>query len=151
MPLPTGHVGPAWSKGFKCILKGTPKGNLSPATVHMFTVHTAVHSGDGEAFKKFCVKCPQSSWPWDLREEICVCEQSPCQLVAVGSRKCFLAQSRIFQPAWKELAKVFTRAFAFFRQAEQLAPRQKHSLEGAVSFTLQRVFLWAGCPEFLLA
>lgn len=64
-------------------------------------------AGDEEALKeKFCSECPKSSWPRDLRERIRVCEQSPCQLVAVGKRKCFLAQSRISQPAQGGLAKV---------------------------------------------
>lgn len=100
MPLSAGH------RCFKCILKGNTKGNRSPDKTRMCVEDIDVHSGDEGAFKEtVCLECPESSWPWELRERIFACEQSPCQLVAEGDRKSSLAQSRLFQPAREGLAK----------------------------------------------
>lgn len=151
MPLSTGHFGPAWSPRFKCILKGNPKGSVSPAKIHMREEHVDVHSGDKEALKeKFYSECPKSSWPWDLRERICVCEQSPCQLVAVGNRKCFLAQSRIFQPARAGLAKVlYGSLHSSGRQSSWHRSNKSIPWWEATSFTfLMYAFLCPGCPNF---
>lgn len=71
-----------------------------------------------------------------------MCEQSPCQLVAVGSGECSLAQRRIFQPAQAGLAKAVDGSSDFFRQKSSWRPNSKSiSLVGSYSFHFSDVRL----------